>query len=124
MTMETATLSNKAGHWAKKERTARNLSLRELAREIRRKHRDTRITHTTLSDAERGEASPETWKLLAEYFNTPVNTVLTWAGFLEGLPTKDELVDQIENDLNQMSPAGRQLAAKLIRSLLDDHKKD
>lgn len=104
-------MTSKAAAWLLEQRTSRNLSLRELAAE-------TRLTHTTISDAEKGKASPETWKKLAEYFRTPVNTVLTWAGFLEAIPTKDELIDQIDNDLTQMTPEARRVAAGLIRSLL------
>lgn len=114
---------NRAATWARDQRQSRGLSLRELAREIRLKHRDTKITHTTLSDAERGEASPDTWKILAEFWKVPVDTVLTWAGFLQNAaPTKDELIVGIESDLAQMTPAGRQLAASLIRTLLHEHK--
>jgi len=105
-------MTSKAAAWLANERTSRNLSLRELARL-------TNLTHTTISDAERNKASPETWKILAEHFKTPTVTVLTWAGFLEAIPTKDELIDQIDNDLSQMSPAGRKVAARLIRSLLE-----
>jgi len=105
-------MSSKAAAWLIDQRKSRNLSLRELGRLVE-------LTHTTLSDAEHGDASPETWKKLAEFFKTPVNTVLTWAGFLEAIPTKDELIDQIENDLNQMSPDGRKVAARLVRSLLE-----
>ncbi len=105
-------MPNKAATWLFEERTSRNLSLRELARL-------TNLTHTTISDAERNKASPETWKILAEYFKTPVNTVLIWAGFLDAIPSKDELIDQIDNDLSQMSPAGRKVAARLVRSLLE-----
>ena len=104
-------MSSKAASWLRDQRTSRNLSLRELAME-------TRLTHTTISDAEKGKASPETWKTLAEHFKTPAITVLQWAGFLEAISTKDELIDQIDNDLSQMSPASRKVAAGLIRSLL------
>lgn len=105
-------MSNKAATWLVEQRTSRNLSLRELALE-------TRLTHTTISEAERGKASPETWKTLAEYFKTPVITVLQWSGFLEAIPTKDSLIDQVENDMNQMPQEGRKMAARLVRSLLD-----
>ena len=105
-------MPNKAAAWLFEERTSRNLSLRELARL-------TNLTHTTISEAERNKASPETWKILAEYFKTPVNTVLTWAGFLDAVPTKDDLIEQIDEDLRQMSPAGRKRAQALIRSLLE-----
>lgn len=105
-------MESKAATWLKTERTSRNLSLRELARL-------TNLTHTTISDAERSKASPETWKTLAEFFKTPVNTVLTWAGFLEAIPTKDDLIDQIEGDLRLMSPEARKVAARLVRSLLE-----
>jgi transcriptional regulator with XRE-family HTH domain len=104
--------ANKASTWLLEQRTARGLSLRELGRL-------TNITHTTLSDAEKGDASPETWKRLAEYFKMPPDLVLIWAGFLEALPQKDDLIQQIDYDLEQMSPAGRKRAAALIRSLLD-----
>lgn len=105
-------MTSKAATWLVEQRTSRNLSLRELALE-------TRLTHTTISDAEKGKASPETWKTLAEHFKTPPITVLQWAGFLEAIPTKDELIEQIENDLRQMTLEGRKVAARLVRSLLE-----
>jgi transcriptional regulator with XRE-family HTH domain len=105
-------MSNKAAAWLLEQRTSRNLSLRELAL-------GTGLTHTTISDAEKGKASPETWKTLADHFKTPAITVLQWSGFLEAIPTKDELIDQIDKDLSQMSPAGRKVAARLVRSLLE-----
>jgi transcriptional regulator with XRE-family HTH domain len=101
-------MTSKAAAWLVEQRTSRNLSPRELALE-------TRLTHTTISDAEKGKASPETWKTLAEYFKTPAITVLQCAGFLVAIPTKDELIDQIDNDLSLMSPEGRKVVAKLIR---------
>jgi len=105
-------MTSKAATWLFEQRTSRNLSLRELAL-------DTGLTHTTISDAERGKASPETWKTLAEHFKTPAITVLQWSGFLEAIPTKDQLIEQIDNDLNRMSPDGRKVAAALVRSLLE-----
>ena len=111
--METAV--NRAGAWVNEQRTVRNLSLRELARLIG-------IDHTTLSDAEKGNASAQTWKKIAEYFKTPTDVVLTWAGFLETLPAKDEIILQINHDLEQMDPAGRKLAQSMIRTLLETHK--
>jgi len=105
---------NIAALWLKEQRTTRNLSFREMARQM-----GTGITHTTLSDAERGVATPETWKQIAEHFKTPAITVLQWSGFLEAIPTKDQLIEQIDNDLNRMSPDGRKVAAGLIRSLLE-----
>jgi len=112
-------MTSKATAWLLEQRTARNLSLREMARQM-----GTGITHTTISDAEKGFASPETWKQLAEFFKTPPNLVLSWAGFLDALPSKDELIISIETDLEQMTPAGRQLAARMIHALVDDHKKN
>jgi transcriptional regulator with XRE-family HTH domain len=97
-------MTSKAAAWLLDQRTSRNLSLRELALE-------TRLTHTTISDAEKGKASLETWKTLAEYFKTPAIPVPQWAGFLDAIPAKDELIDQIENDLSQINPAGRSLPA-------------
>ena len=111
--METAV--NRAGAWVNEQRTVRNLSLRELARLIG-------IDRTTLSDAEKGNASAQTWKKIAEYFKTPTDVVLTWAGFLETLPAKDEIILQINHDLEQMDPAGRKLAQSMIRTLLETHK--
>lgn len=109
-------MTSKAAAWLLEQRTARNLSLRELARL-------TNLTHTTISDAEKGKASPETWKQLAEYFKTPPNLVLTWAGFLDALPSKDELILSIESDLAQMTPSARQLAARIIRAMAEEHPK-
>lgn len=106
-------MSNKAASWLREQRTARNLSMRELALQMG-------LTHTTISEAEQGKASPETWKKIAEYFREPVNVVLAWAGFLDSQPVKDELIDRIEEDLRQLPPRARLLAARLVRALLDE----
>lgn len=110
--------TNQAAVWLQKTRAEHRLSLRDLARAVSQET-GKKISHTTISDAEKGSASFETWAALAEYFRTPIQTVLEMAGYLNPLPGKDNLIEQIEMDLRAMSPAARKTAAKIIRSMLD-----
>lgn len=106
---------NKASRWLQEQRRAKNLSLRDLARE-------TGLTHATIGNAEHGtEVSFETWAKIAEYFKEPINNVLTWAGYLKPVPSKDELIERIESDLRAMSPEAREQAARIIRALAGEN---
>lgn len=103
----------KAGKWLQEQRKRANFSLRDLARE-------TGLTHTTISNAEHGEASFETWVKIAEYFQEPIMNVLTWADYLKPAPTRDDLIERIEADLRAMSPEAREQAARIIRAMTKD----
>lgn len=110
--MEKETTVNGAALWLVEQRTARRMSQRGLARELG-------VSYTLISDAEKGVATHTTWRMIAEYFKTPVEHVLRLAGFLgEQIPSKDSLIEQIDNDLMQMSPQVRKVAAQIIRGLL------
>lgn len=104
----------KAARWLIEQRKNARLSLRDLARE-------TGLTHTTIGEAEKGKASFETWKKLAEYFREPINNVLTWAGYLSPAPSRDEIIARIEEDLQKMTPKTRERAARIIRAMTDDN---
>ena len=78
---------NEAAQWLKEKRG--RLSFRDLAE-------DTGLSHMTLVKAETGDASADTWILLAEYFNESVLKVLWWAGKKKKPPTNEEL--QIETE--------------------------
>jgi transcriptional regulator with XRE-family HTH domain len=107
-------IENKASAWLVQQRTARHLSQRELARQLK-------VSNTLISDAEKGVATHETWRILARYFRMPAEYVLRLAGFLgDALPDKDELILQIESDLQQMDRGTREQAARIIRSLISD----
>jgi transcriptional regulator with XRE-family HTH domain len=100
---------NKAAEWLKEQRTAMGWSQRELARRME-------INNATISEAEKGYASPETWKAVALFFKVPPERILSLSGFLD-LPTKDELIEQINHDLFQMSAEERSRVAKIVKAL-------
>lgn len=73
---------NKATEWLKSKRG--DTSFRELGAK-------TGLNHMTIAKAEEGEATTDTWIILAEYFKESVLKVLYWAGKLQSPPTQEEL---------------------------------
>lgn len=73
---------NQAAQWLKAKRG--KLSYRELGELVS-------LHHMTLANAEEGNATTDTWIVLAEHFNESVLNVLYWAGKLRRPPTKAEL---------------------------------
>jgi transcriptional regulator with XRE-family HTH domain len=105
-------MKNKASTWLKKMRTSQNLSFRDLAKR-------TGLSHTTISNAERGNASADTWITLARYYHTPTENVLNWAGIINnGASERDELTKEIMNYLNGMNNANKQTALDVIKAIL------
>ena len=105
---------NKASVWLIVMREARNLSQRGLATRVG-------MPNTTISKAESGEASPDTWIRLAEHFRMSADSVLWLAGlFKPPLPPKDEIIDKINFLIDEMEPDTRKMAEQLIEWIKDD----
>lgn len=73
---------NEAATWLKRKRG--DTSFRELGTK-------TGLNHMTIANAEDGNATAETWIVLAEYFRESALKVLYWAGKLQSPPTDEEL---------------------------------
>ena len=99
---------NKASEWLQKKMQAENMSLRELARAVQK-------SHTTISDALNGKASEKTWTALAKYYKEPPEVILRKAGFLPPKTEKDELIDTILHELDQLPPREREDIIEYIR---------
>lgn len=86
---------NKAAKWLKEKRG--RFSFRELGEDVG-------LSHMTLSNAEEGDATAETWIRLAEHFGESPAVVLFWAGKIKDLPRDESvievahLVDGIKNE--------------------------
>lgn len=105
-------MKNKASTWLKKKRTSENLSYRDLAKR-------TGLSHTTISNAESGNASADTWITLADHYHVPTENVLKWAGVIKNNETeRDELTREIMGYLNGMNSANKQTALDVIKAIL------
>lgn len=105
---------NKASTWLIVMREARNLSQRALASRVG-------MPNTTISKAENGEASTDTWVRLAEYFRMSADSVLWLAGLFKPLvPPKSEIIDKINFLIDEMEPETRKMAEQLIKRIADD----
>jgi transcriptional regulator with XRE-family HTH domain len=99
---------NYASVWLMLMRTVRGLTQRELAGKVK-------LTHTTISEAERGNATAETWARVAVYFRTSTDAVLWLAGIIDLVtPPKHEIIDRIERIKSEMEPETREKAEKLL----------
>ena len=109
-------MNNLASIWLSTLREWKGMSMSELAFELRRRvENDVKVSSTTISEAEKGYASPKTWILLAQFFQWPIDFVLWAAGELGNMaPSKDELIEKIEDNLNELPPDVRK---KLVRDL-------
>jgi transcriptional regulator with XRE-family HTH domain len=106
---------NLAASWLRVKRGARGISQRKLADRVG-------MTNTTISDAETdGYASAETWARLAVFFRLSTDAVLWMAGVVQ-LPRapKQEVINNIERDLDEMTPEIRKAALKLIDEIVKD----
>jgi transcriptional regulator with XRE-family HTH domain len=83
-------MPNEAARWLKKRREGLNFSFRDLAKQVK-------LTHTTLSKAEEGEATTETWIKLADYFGESVLRVLYWAKKMKHPPSDDDVLLELQN---------------------------
>jgi transcriptional regulator with XRE-family HTH domain len=102
-----------AAKWLAKVRRSASLSQRELAEK-------TGLSHTTIAQAEReGRGSFETWITLARHFGESEIRVLGLAELItqKTWPTKDDLINRINQDLAEMSPEARRTAHEIIRIL-------
>jgi transcriptional regulator with XRE-family HTH domain len=104
----------KAVKWLIDQRTRRGLSQRELAIELSRMGEI--ISNTTISEAEKGVASPVTWIRLAVYFDAPVSLVLGWAGVI---PSKSGKLERIIEKLGRLSPEQLQEVEQWIAEIGD-----
>lgn len=100
---------NKAATWLIEKRKKEKLSLRELAHL-------TGLSHATISKAENGEASFETWKTLAEHFGTDTKLVLSWAEMMER-ETSDPWVTEMSAKLKLLNPELRSIAENVIEAI-------
>jgi len=107
--MDDVTATFEFSSWLRKQRAAKNLTLRGLARE-------TKLSHTTIADAEDGVFSYTTVKRLADYFQQPEQKILAMAGMLEQ-KAKDELADEIFYIVQDMDPQQKEVALALLRTL-------
>ena len=92
---------NKAAEWLIEKRKSKNLSLRQLAEKVG-------LSHVTISKAEEGDGSFETWTALANYFNESPQVVLSMANMMPK---------------SKLSPLAER-AAHLIESLPDEKEKE
>lgn len=109
---------NKAAQWLAEKRKSQNLSLRQLGKLVG-------LPHTTIAKAENGEASFETWAILAEHFGESPPLVFSWANKLEQVGAQDEWVLDITNKLTKLPPDMREVAEAIIKALrtVEDKRK-
>lgn len=108
-------MNNLASGWLTTLREWKGISQRRLANEINRSFKVDMVSNTTISEAEKGNASPKTWILIAQFFRWPIDVVLWAAGELYNLaPSKDELIEKIQENLDELPP---DVAKKVIRAL-------
>ena len=91
---------NKAAEWLIEKRKGKNLSLRQLAEKVG-------LSHVTISKAEVGDGSFETWTALANFFNESPQVVLSMANMMPK---------------SKLSPLAER-AAHLVESIDDEKEK-
>jgi transcriptional regulator with XRE-family HTH domain len=100
-------------NWLNKEIEKRDWSIRQTARAAN-------LSHTVISNLLSGDKPTfNTCAALAEAFNIPSNFVFQIAGLVEE-QKRDELSDEAEFLMSQLSPYQRQLAVKFIRVLAEE----
>lgn len=105
---------NKASTWLAVMREARNLSQRKLASRVG-------LTNTAISQAENGNASPDTWIKLAEYFKMSSDSILWLAGLFTPINSpKNEIIERINRIIDEMDPPTREKAEQFIKSITNE----
>ena len=100
-------------NWLNSEITKREWSVRQTARAAN-------LSHTIISNLLSGDKPTfNTCAALAEAFNVPPNYVFQLAGLIQQ-EKRDDLSDEAEFLMSQLSPYQRQLAVKFIRVLAEE----
>lgn len=105
--------------WLKKERKARNLSIRQLAGK-------TTFSHSQIAKVERGEASVS-WDFcasVAKAFNLPVWKLFILAGLIDKVPEeafKDEKVRVLVDSFDQLPDVGKDELLRYAAWLVHQH---
>jgi len=100
-------------NWLNKEIEKRDWSIRQTARAAN-------ISHTVISNLLSGDKPTfNTCAALAEAFKVSPSYVFQLAGLVEEIK-RDELTDEAEFLMSQLSPYQRQLAVKFIRVLAEE----
>jgi DNA-binding XRE family transcriptional regulator len=106
----------KASEWLRQKRGT--MSYRELGRLIG-------LTHTTIANAEDGNATEATWIRLAEYFEESPSKVLAMAGKTltpNDSDVQDEWVSKTAIKMARLPAESRNLVDHLIQYLIDKER--